>query len=151
MQLILIHQESGGYEFRVKSLTEELIALKASLQDRESTIAKLRIEVHESTDRASQSLAQVYSTGSLFQSETCHFARYQVPLNKFKLRSLTFLVIQSYETRLKTLMEELSAVRKSLIDKDAELSQLRLQIHDATSKIIVVKVVTQQIRITTIN
>ena len=51
---------------------------------------------------------------------------------------------------MKTLMEELSAVRKSLIDKDAELSQLRLQFHDATSKIIVVKVETQQIRFRTI-
>lgn len=41
---------------------------------------------------------------------------------------------------MKSLMEELSTIRKSLIDKDAELSQLRLQVHDATSKIIVVKV-----------
>lgn len=37
-------------------------------------------------------------------------------------------------------MDELSTVRKSLLDKDTEVSQLRLQLHDASAKIIVVKV-----------
>lgn len=141
VQLIVVRQESSGYEFRVKSLNEELTSLRAALQERESTISKLRIEVHESTDRASQSLAQVILVAhSKFFSLGNYLSELKHNICLFcYVRNYTYNV-QTYEVRLKSLMDELSTVRKSLLDRDTEVSQLRIQLHDATAKIIVVKV-----------
>lgn len=46
---MIARQESGGYELRIKSMTEELNALRGALSERESTISKLRSEFSESS------------------------------------------------------------------------------------------------------
>ena len=59
MQLVIIRQESSGNEFRIKSLTDELNAMRAALIDREATLSKLRIEMRESAERLSKATSLV--------------------------------------------------------------------------------------------
>ena len=52
--MIIIRQQSGGFEFRIKSLMEEVNALRAALSDRENIIAKLRIEISQNGEQISK-------------------------------------------------------------------------------------------------
>ena len=60
LQLVIIRQESSGNEFRIKSLTDELSAMRAALNDREATLSKLRIEMRESTEKLSKAASLVH-------------------------------------------------------------------------------------------
>lgn len=48
-----MRQDSSGYEFRIKSLTDEVNSLRAMLSERESAISKLRLEFATSSTRLS--------------------------------------------------------------------------------------------------
>lgn len=50
-QLIIIRQQSSGWDLRIKSLTEENNALRAALAEREEIIGKMRMEVHTYSTR----------------------------------------------------------------------------------------------------
>ena len=56
-----MRQESGGYEFRIKSLTQEINALRAALVERESTISKLRVEFSDLSAKIQQAATMVIS------------------------------------------------------------------------------------------
>lgn len=64
-QLIIIRQQSGGFEFRIKSLTEEVNALRAALTERENTISKLRIDISQSSEQLSKIQARNFSMFSV--------------------------------------------------------------------------------------
>ena len=55
-----MRQESGGNELRIKSLTEELNALRAALAERESIISQIRSELSESSMKIQKATSMVH-------------------------------------------------------------------------------------------
>lgn len=51
LKLLIIREQSGSFELRIKSLTEEVNALRAALAEREEIISKMRVEVHQYSTR----------------------------------------------------------------------------------------------------
>ncbi len=56
----MISSDSGAYESRITSLTDELTTLRAVLSEKESSLAKLRLEILETSERTQRSVAGVY-------------------------------------------------------------------------------------------
>ena len=55
-----MRQESGGYDLRIKSQTEELNALRAALAERESIISKIRNELSDSSMKIQKVTSMVH-------------------------------------------------------------------------------------------
>ena len=50
LQLLIIREQSGSLEYRVKSLVEEVNTLRLALTERENIISKLRIDIQSSSE-----------------------------------------------------------------------------------------------------
>lgn len=61
VQLVLIQSDSGGLESRLGTLVEEVNSLRALIAEKDTLISKLRVEVRESSEKASKSSTLVRS------------------------------------------------------------------------------------------
>ena len=59
MQLVLIQSNSGNYEARITTMTDEINALRAMISEKETIISKMRIEIRETNEKSQKSASFV--------------------------------------------------------------------------------------------
>lgn len=108
---------------------------------------KLRIELKEAQDRASQLQLQVYYCQFVFQYSIL-FVLYitRNSINKSTHRWRLWQVealkieIEHREERIVALSEQLEASRKAINDRETELAKMRIEMRDSGSKLVIVEV-----------
>ena len=89
-KLLIIREQSGSFEYRIQSLTEEVNALRAALNEREQIISKLRIEIRESGEKVQKVSALVcfpeFSNDTNFNQSLFQ----QIHCNKFTIEEILF-------------------------------------------------------------
>jgi len=194
-QLLIIREQSEGYELRIKSLTEEVNALRAALAEREDIISKMRVEVHQHTTRvinykesddyrallkqyelvlsqleearaetrsireqSEKYRTEIFMIKSSSESGTASL-RYELDSAKAELTRLSqiiealraeldntkkanseLLVFRqqsgNFELRIKSLTEEVNALRAALAEREDIISKMRMEVHQYSTRII---------------
>jgi chromosome segregation ATPase len=137
--LLIIRQQSSGYEMRIKSLTEEVNALRAALAEREEIISKMRVEVHQYTTRVIN-----YKESDDYRTLLRQYEQLIQQLENTKKENSQLLIIRQqsggYELRVKSLTEEVNALRSALAEREDIISKMRMEVHQYSTRVINYKV-----------
>jgi chromosome segregation ATPase len=150
-EIIIVRQDTDksvreGYELRIRQMMDELASVRKTVVERDEAITKLRFEVQTSTRVVSFKDSEDYlvlkrqydMAQAQLESERRETARLMQVIESLRTevgrRDTDKGARDSLELRLKQATDELAVTRKSLIEKEEQVSQMRVEVRQSTDR-----------------